>query len=84
MLHDVLVVLQQQLGGQLGQIEELRRERVVEMMDVVLVQPFQLFVAQMLRQFLEAFDIEQRQQPLVQHQFVRERHLRADCSRVGA
>ena len=36
--------------GQLRQVEELRRERVVEMVDVVLVQPFQRLVAQVLGQ----------------------------------
>ena len=75
-LDDVLVVLQQQLGGQLRQVEELRRERVVEVVDVVLVQPFQRLVAQVLGQILEALDVEQRQQPLVEHQLVGERHLR--------
>ena len=40
-LDDVLVVLQQQLGGQLRQVEQLGRERVVEVVDVVFVQPFQ-------------------------------------------
>ena len=39
-LDDVLVVFEQQLRGQLREIEELCRERVVEMVDVVLVQPF--------------------------------------------
>ena len=72
---DVLVVLQQQLGRQLRQVEELRRERVVEAMDVVLVQPLQRLVAQMLGQLLEALDVEERQQPLVEHQLVGERHL---------
>jgi hypothetical protein len=38
-LDDVLVVLQQQLGRQLRQIEQLGGERVMEAMDVVLVQP---------------------------------------------
>ena len=57
-LDDVLVVFEQQLRGQLRQVEELRRERVVEMVDVVLVQPFQLFVPQMLRQVLETLHIE--------------------------
>ena len=73
---DVLVVFEQQLGGQLRQVEELRRERVVEVVDVVLVQPFQRLVAQVLGQLLEALDVEQRQQPLVEHQLVGERHLR--------
>ena len=74
-LDDVLVVLEQQLGRQLRQVEELRGERVVEVMDVVLVQPFQRLVAQVLGQLLEALDVEQREQPLVQHQLVGERHL---------
>ena len=75
-LDDVLVVFEQQLGGQLRQVEELRRERVMEMMDVVLVQPFQLLVAQMLGQLLEPLHVEQRKQPLVQDQLVGKRHLR--------
>ena len=75
-LDDVLVVLEQQLGRQLRQVEELGRERVVEVMDVVLVQPFQRLVAQVLGQILEALHVEQRQQPLVQHQLVGKRHLR--------
>jgi hypothetical protein len=41
------------LRGQLGEIEELRRERMVKVMDVVLIQAFQLFVAQVLRQLLK-------------------------------
>src|SRR5437867_3344171 len=75
MLDDGLVVLQQQLGGQLRQVEELRCERVVEVVDVVLVQPFQHLVTQVLGQILEAPDVEERQQPLVQHQLVCERNL---------
>jgi hypothetical protein len=76
MLDDVLVVLQQQLGRQLRQVEELRRQRVVEVMDVVLVQTFQRFVAQVLGQVLEALHVEQRQQPLVENQLVGKRDLR--------
>ena len=59
-LDDVLVVFEQQLCGQLRQVEQLRRERVVEVVDVVLVQPFQLFVPQMLGQVLKTLDVEQR------------------------
>ena len=60
MLHDVLVVFEQQLSGQLCQVEELCSERVVKMVDVVLVQPFQLLVTQMLRQILKSLNIEKR------------------------
>ena len=60
MLDDVLVVLQKQFGGQLRQVEMLGRERVVEAVDVVLVQPFQRLVAQVLRQFLETLHVEVR------------------------
>src|SRR5208337_3011599 len=56
---NVLVVLQQQLGGQLRQVEELRRESVMETVDVVLIQPFQRLITQMLCQLLEALDVEQ-------------------------
>src|SRR5665254_14456 len=41
---DVLVVFEQQLCGQLRQVEEMRRERVVEVVDVVLVEPFERLV----------------------------------------
>ena len=37
---NVLIILQQQLGGQLRQVEVMRRECVVEAVDVVLVHPF--------------------------------------------
>ena len=46
--------------GKLSQVEELCSERVVEMVDIVLVQPFQLLVTQMLGQFIEALHIEKR------------------------
>ena len=59
-LDDVLVVFEQQLSGQLRQVEQLCRERVVEVVDVVLVQPFQVFVAQVLCQVLEKLHVEQR------------------------
>ena len=49
-----------QFGGQLRQVEMLGRERVVEAVDVVLVQPFQRLVAQVLRQFLETLHVEVR------------------------
>jgi hypothetical protein len=42
---DVLVVLEQQLRGQLGEVEELCHEDVVKMVDVVLVQSLQGLVA---------------------------------------
>ena len=53
MLHDVLVVFEQQLCGQICQIEELCSERMVEMVDIVFVQPFQFLITQMLRQILK-------------------------------
>ena len=48
MLDDVLVVLQQQLRGELNLVEEFYRKRMVEVVGVVLVQPFQSLVAQVL------------------------------------
>ncbi|WP_197678311.1 MULTISPECIES: hypothetical protein [unclassified Rhizobium] len=82
MLDDVLVVFEQQLGRQLGEIEKLRRQRVMEVMDIVLVHTFQLFVAQMLRQLLEPLHVEQREKPLVQDQLVNERNLRLADARL--
>jgi len=73
---DVLVVLEQQLGGELRQVEELRRERMMKAVDIVLVQTFQRLFTQVLGQLLERFHGEQRQQPLVEHQLVGEAHLR--------
>ena len=66
-----------ELGRQLGQIEKLRGQGVMEMMDVVFVHAFQFLVAQMLRQLLEPLYVEQREQPLVQSQLVNERDLRS-------
>ena len=53
MLDDVLVVLQQKLSGELRQVEEFYCKRVVKVVDVVLVQPFQSLVAQVLGQLFE-------------------------------
>ena len=63
-LHDVLVVFEKQLRGQLCQIEELRGERMMKMMDVVLVQALHLFVAEVFRQLLKPLNVEERKQPL--------------------
>jgi len=41
-LDYVLVVFKQKLGRQVCQVEELRSERMMEMMDVILIQPLQL------------------------------------------
>ena len=77
---DVLVVFQQQLGWQLRQVEQLRRQGVVEMMDIVLVHPFQLLIAQVLRKLFEPLDVKKREHPLVQSQLVDERNLRFSVS----
>ena len=75
--HDVLVVFQQQFGRRFRQVEQLGSQRVMEAVDVVLVQALQRLVSQVLGQFFESPDVEQRQHPLVQHQFVCKRNLRA-------
>ena len=48
MADDVLVVLQQKLSGELRQVEEFYCKRVVKVVGVVLVQPLQRLVAQVL------------------------------------
>src|SRR5436309_8175602 len=47
----------------------------MEVMDVVLVETFELLVAQMLSEILEALDVKQRQQPLIECQLVDEWNL---------
>ena len=74
MAHDVLVVFEQQFRGQLRQVEQPGGEGMMEMVDLVFVHPFAL-VLQEFGQFLEAFGVEQGQQPLVENQFVGEGHL---------
>ena len=59
MLNYVLVIFEQQLRGQLREIKELRRERVVKVVDVVLVQPFERFAPQVLGQILEMLHVEE-------------------------
>jgi len=54
----------------------LRGERVMEAVDVILVQPFQRLVAEGRRQIVEALDLEQRQKPFVQNQFTDKWDLR--------
>ena len=73
---DVLVVLQQQFCRQLRQVEELRRQGMVEAVGVVLVQTYQCLVAQQLGQVFEALRVEQRQQPVIEHQLVGKRRHR--------
>jgi hypothetical protein len=60
MLHDVLIVFEQQFRWQVSQVEQLCREGMMEMVDVVLAQSFQLLVAEMLGQVLEALYSEER------------------------
>ena len=53
-------------------------------MDVVLVQPFQRLVAQVLGQLIEALDAEQPEQPLVQDQLPVEGQRRLGLAPRGA
>ncbi|WP_396223175.1 hypothetical protein [Gemmatimonas sp.] len=75
MAHNVLVVPEQQIGVQLREVMEPGREREVEAVDVVFVQPFQGLVPQGLGQLLEALHLEERQDVLVEDQLVREGNL---------
>src|SRR5581483_6791270 len=65
--HDVLVVGQKQIVGQLRPVEE-QPQVVVEAGDVVLVKPLVLRGLQVGRQALEARNPEEAKQPLVEHQ----------------
>src|SRR5690606_33852986 len=81
---DGLVVLQQQLIRQLGPLlhRQVQAERVMETVDVVLVQPLQRFVLQVLGQLVEALDAEQAEQPLVEDQLPVERQRSASVGRA--
>jgi hypothetical protein len=76
MLDDILIVFEQKLRRQLFQVEQLRGERVVEVMNIVLVHPFELFIAKMLGELTKRLNAEERLEPLVQGQLLNERNLR--------
>ena len=68
-LDDVLVVAEQRVAGELLVLPE-QLHLVQELVDVVLVQPFQFQRLQMFGQLVEAAHLEQRQHPLVQDEFL--------------
>src|SRR5690606_16388587 len=74
--HDVLVVFEKKFCRELREIEQLRCQRMVKPVNVVLIKPLERLGTQRLCQVLEALDIEKREHPLVEHQLERKRNLR--------
>ena len=71
---DRLIVLQQHLvrQGRPPLPGQVQAQGAMEAVDVVLVHPFERFLAQVLGKLVEALDAEQPEEPLVQHQPPRE------------
>ena len=82
---DRLIVLKKRLvrQGRPPLPGQVQAQGAMEAVDVVLVQPFERFVAQVLGKPVEAFGAEQAEKPLVQHQPPREGQRGVTAAEVG-
>ena len=76
MANNILVVLQQQFSRKLIYIKMLRGQRMVKMVDIMLIKPLLRFVAQLIGQLLKPLHPKKRKQPLIDHKLPGKRHLR--------